>query len=66
MQGMSIEEKIRAIEASSSYADIPPDAFPASYKENYYFVSYSHKDYKRVFKDILRLEELGSNRHGYG
>ena len=61
MSHMSVEEKIRIIEASQSFADIPPSAFPPSHKENYYFVSYSHKDYKRVFKDILRLEEMGIN-----
>lgn len=61
MQQMTVEEKIRIIEASQSFADIPLNAFPPSHKENYYFVSYSHKDYKRVFKDILRLEEMGIN-----
>ncbi len=58
---MNIEEKIRLIDSSSSFADVPSDALPPSYKDNYYFVSYSHKDYKIVLKDILRLEELGVN-----
>ncbi len=58
---MNIEEKIRLIDNSTSFADVPADALPPSYKDNYYFVSYSHKDYKVVLKDILRLEELGVN-----
>lgn len=58
---MNIEEKIRLIDNSTSFADVPSDALPPSYKDNYYFVSYSHKDYKVVLKDILRLEELGVN-----
>ena len=58
---MTTEEKIRIIEESNSFAELPSDALPPSYKENYYFVSYSHKDYKRVLKDILLLEELGVN-----
>lgn len=58
---MTVEEKIKIIETSRSYTDIPHEAMPYSHKEDYYFVSYSHKDYKDVLKDILRLEELGVN-----
>lgn len=58
---MTTEEKIRIIEKSASFAEIPAEAMPPSHKENYYFVSYSHKDYKEVLKDILRLEEMGIN-----
>ncbi|MBR4420461.1 MAG: leucine-rich repeat protein [Clostridia bacterium] len=58
---MTIEEKIRIIENTNSFAEIPLEVFPSSHKENYYFVSYSHKDYNRVFKDILKLEEMGIN-----
>ena len=58
---MTTAEKIRLIEESASFAQIPAEAMPASHKENYYFVSYSHKDYKEVLSDILRLEELGIN-----
>lgn len=61
MKAMTIDEKIRIIENSASFADIPSDALPPSHKDNYYFVSYSHKDYKEVLKDILRLEALGVN-----
>ncbi len=58
---MTVEEKIRLIENSTSFAEVPVEAMPVSHKENYYFVSYSHKDYKEVLGDILRLEELGVN-----
>ena len=58
---MTLEEKIRLIDESESFADLPEDALPPSHRENYYFVSYSHKDYKRVLKDILLLEALGVN-----
>lgn len=61
MKSMTIDEKINLIENSPSFADIPQDALPPSHKDNYYFVSYSHKDYKEVLKDILRLEALGVN-----
>lgn len=58
---MTIEEKIKLIDESHSFAEIPLEAMPTSHKENYYFVSYSHKDYKEVLKDILLLENLGIN-----
>ncbi len=61
MKSMTIDEKINLIENSTSFAEIPADALPPSHKDNYYFVSYSHKDYKEVLKDILRLEALGVN-----
>ena len=57
----SIEEKLQIIRDSSSLNDIlsqniMPD--PDS-GEGYYFVSYSHKDYKEVLTVILQLRELG-------
>ena len=58
---MTLEEKIKIINETNSFDEIPLDVLPPSHKENYYFVSYSHKDYKRVFVDILRLEALGIN-----
>ncbi|MBR7160210.1 MAG: leucine-rich repeat protein [Clostridia bacterium] len=61
MKTLTIEEKLNIIESSNSLADIPIDAYPPSHRENYYFVSYSHKDYKRVFRDILLLEQMGVN-----
>ena len=58
---MTTEEKIRIIENTNSFAEVPMEVLPPSHRESYYFVSYSHKDYKMVLADILRLEELGVN-----
>ena len=57
----TLEEKIALIEQSNSFLDLNKDIMPSAHKENYYFVSYSHKDYKKVMKDILLLEEQGIN-----
>ncbi|MBP3437603.1 MAG: leucine-rich repeat protein [Clostridia bacterium] len=59
MSELTLQERLKLIEESTSMADLPVEALPASHKENYYFVSYSHKDYKMVFRDILRFEEMG-------
>jgi len=56
---MTVEEKIDAILAAENFAAIPAEAMPPSHRDNYYFVSYSHRDYKTVLPDILRLEALG-------
>lgn len=63
MECISLEDKIEFIESSSSLEQVQksgvlpdPDA-----QKGYYFVSYSHKDYKVVFKHILRLLEQGIN-----
>ena len=55
----NIEEKIRLIENSNDINELTLDVLPPTYNENYYFVSYSHKDYKKVYKDILLLQEKG-------
>ena len=55
------EEKIAIIEQSNSFLDLNKDILPKAHKEDYYFVSYSHKDYKQVMKDILLLEDSGIN-----
>lgn len=59
MTKLTLQEKMRLIEESTSMAELPVEALPASHKENYYFVSYSHKDYKMVLRDILCLQEMG-------
>lgn len=63
MEYISLEDKIEFIESSSSLEQVQksgvlpdPDAL-----KGYYFVSYSHKDYKVVFKHVLRLLEQGIN-----
>lgn len=58
---LSLQEKLDLISNSESLNDIPREALPSSHKEDYYFVSYSHKDYKKVLKDILLLETYGIN-----
>ena len=50
---LSLQEKIDLILNSNSLNEVPREALPSSHKEEYYFVSYSHKDYKQVLKDIL-------------
>ena len=57
----TLEEKIRLIEESNSMLDLNEDILPKAFKEDYYFISYSHKDYKKVMKDILLLEDKGVN-----
>ena len=57
----TLEEKIALIESSNSFLELNKDIMPNAHKENYYFVSYSHKDYKKVMKDILLLEDQGIN-----
>ncbi len=58
---LTLNEKIKIIEESNSFIELGKDVLPAVHKENYYFVSYSHKDYKKVIKDILMLQECGIN-----
>ena len=55
---MTIEEKIKAITESEDIGDIPLAALPTVRNERFYFVSYSHKDYKEVYRDLLMLEEI--------
>ena len=58
---LSLQEKLRIIENSNSLLDLNSDVLPKVHRENYYFVSYSHKDYKKVIRDILLLQEEGIN-----
>ncbi len=57
----TLEEKIKIIQDSNNMGDIPLDAMPYMQSDEYYFVSYSHRDYKKVYSDILRLQNLGLN-----
>lgn len=61
MKKLSLEEKIKIIEESNNLDDIALSALPNVYGDSYYFVSYSHKDYKKVYVDILKLQEAGIN-----
>ena len=57
----TLEEKIKIIENSNALGEIPLDAMPFMQSDEYYFVSYSHRDYKKVYSDILRLQGEGLN-----
>ena len=56
---LSLEERIQLIDASGDLLSLGAGALPPVQSDEYYFVSYSHKDYKMVYKDILRLQEAG-------
>jgi len=53
---LTIAQKIDRIEASDDYDSLHLDWMPTVSTADYYFVSYSHKDYKKVFKDIFLLQ----------
>lgn len=53
------EEKIAAISSSKSKKSLDLKYYPEVDITDYYFISYSHKDYKEVYKDLVALEELG-------
>lgn len=54
---MNIKEKIKGIDDALSLDDLPAKYWPESYNEKYLFISYSHLDYKAVFKDLLLFNE---------
>ena len=58
-QMISIEEKIQRIEQTASLNEVSLECLPPVQTEKYYFVSYSHKDYKLVYKDIFYLQQHG-------
>ena len=61
MANYSIKEKLDIINHSSSLGELPIEVMPYTQSDEYYFVSYSHADYKEVYSDILRLQQLGIN-----
>lgn len=56
-----LTERLAIIENSHNYAELEGSGIlpEPDLTESYYFVSYSHKDYKRVLKDIIHLKEHG-------
>ena len=58
---LTLDEKLSALASSNSFLELNKEVLPTAHKEDYYFVSYSHKDYKTVLKDILLLEDKGIN-----
>lgn len=58
-KSLSIEEKIQRILNTNRLEEVSLECMPTIQTDKYYFVSYSHKDYKQVYKDILNLQERG-------
>ncbi len=56
---LSLDEKINLIKNSKSLDDLSLKAMPDVFEDDFYFISYSHRDYKDVYKDLLLLEEYG-------
>ena len=54
-----VEQKIANIRNCTDYKQMAWDWFPPAHADKYYFVSYSHKDYKEVFADIYALQAQG-------
>ena len=50
---LSMEDKIHRIEETASLNEVSLECLPPVQTDKYYFVSYSHKDYKLVYKDIF-------------
>ena len=58
---LTVKQKINLIEKSRRLDGVQLSALPAVHNTDYYFVSYSHLDYKAVYKDLLLLQEEGIN-----
>lgn len=58
-QIISNEDKIKQIEKTNSLNEVSLECLPPVQTDKYYFVSYSHKDYKLVYKDIFYLQQKG-------
>lgn len=56
---MTQEKKIKLIQKTKKLEDVKLECLPQVQTEKYYFVSYSHKDYKEVYKDIYYLQSRG-------
>lgn len=56
MKELTIEKKIARIKKTKTYLDVINAWFPPYYEKEYYFVSYSHKDYKLVYESLHRLQ----------
>ena len=58
---MTVEEKIKAIYESTCLDELKIGVLPEVHHEDYYFVSYSHHDYREVFRDMLLFQNAGVN-----
>lgn len=57
----SLKNVFDAIDNTEELGDLPAKYWPVSHTEEYLFISYSHKDYKAVFKDLTLLQHEGVN-----
>lgn len=53
---IKIQDKIKQIINSNNLNRIPTQYLPKAIEDNYFFISYSHKDYKSVYVDLLYLQ----------
>lgn len=58
---LTLQEKLDMIDKANSLGELPIDAMPYTQNDEYFFVSYSHADYKQVYTDILKLQAAGVN-----
>ncbi len=56
---LTVQQKIEKIRSCADYRQMAWDWFPPAHSDEYYFVSYSHRDYKEVFEDIYKLQGEG-------
>lgn len=56
---LKIDEKLRAISKSRSKDNLDKIYYPDVDVSDYFFVSYSHKDYRAVYRDIIKLRQCG-------
>ena len=57
----TLEEKLKIIDAAHSFDDLKNSAIlpePCG-EDGYYFISYSHRDFKQVIPDILAFQKAG-------
>ena len=58
---LSMEDKIHRIEETASLNEVSLECLPPVQTDKYYFVSYSHKDYKLVYKDLVIGKYINEN-----
>ena len=56
---LKIDEILKAISKSRSKDNLDKIYYPDVDVSDYFFVSYSHKDYRAVYKDIIKLRQCG-------
>ena len=61
MERIPLESVFEAIDRTDDLGDLAAKYWPASHNEEYLFISYSHRDYKLVFKDLILLQNEGVN-----